>query len=137
LERCLSPLVATAILISATIVGGIMLYQYFTQTINSFTSEESLVFSIAVRDLGSNQAMFFYTIRNTGTVPVTISKIIVYNGADVACNITVNKFLGAGAKFSGSYLATEVTPSPGMFAVIEYVVNGQTLLSKPVPVTSS
>lgn len=134
-QKALSPLVATAILISAAMAGGIILYQYFTQTINNYTAEETILLTIVGQDTGTGKTMFFYTIKNTGPTPAELGSIKIYSGETLVHTINLTgTTVYAGSKVTGSSLAN--TPAtPGMYAVVEYTINGQPVISKPVTVS--
>ncbi len=136
-KKGLSPLIATAILISAAIAGGLMLYQYFTNAMNKYMTGESLVLSITAHDTGTGKTMFFYTIRNAGDKSVNLTDIKVFAGENVFHIISLNNIvLPPGEGISGSDLA-DAPLSPNLYAVVEYTVNGKTYVSKPVSVTVS
>ena len=136
-KKALSPLIATAILISAAIAGGLLLYQYFNNTMTKYIAGEDVVATIAAHDTGTGQTMYFYTIRNTGSRTVTLIDIKVFAGANVTATINLNKIkLGPGDSYSNNTLVSG-SPSSNMYAVVEYSVGGKLFTTKPVAVSIS
>ncbi len=136
-KKALSPLVATAILLSAAMAGGILLYQYFNTTLNNYTQGENIVLTTLAQDTGTGKTLFYYSIQNTGTTSIKLVKIDVYKGEDIVHTIQLNNTsLSPGEKITGTSIAGTL-PSPGMYAILTIDVNGNTVITKPSTVSLS
>ncbi len=136
-KKALSPLIATAILISAAIAGGLLLYQYFNNTMTKYIAGEDVVATIAAHDTGTGQTMYFYSIHNTGTRSVTLIDIKVFAGANLTAIIDLgNITLGPGDSYSNNTLVNG-SPTSNMYAVIEYSVGGKIFTTKPIAISIS
>ena len=72
-RRGLSPLIAAVVLISATIVGGMLVYQYFQNTMNKAKNlAESVSVTGDIMPLGDNTSLVTVTVVNNYDVPVKI-----------------------------------------------------------------
>jgi hypothetical protein len=136
-RKALSPLVATAILLSAAMAGGIMLYQYFNAAMNNYTQEQNVLMSTLAQDTGTGKTLFYYSIKNTGTTSITLVKIDVYKGESVVGTVNLsNTAIGPGEVYSGTSVLN-TPPSTGMYAVLTISVNGKSVVLKPVTVSLS
>lgn len=133
-KKALSPLVATAILISAAMAGGLLLYQYFNSVLNTYTTSENIIANIHAQDTGSGSVLFIYNIKNVGNVPVNLTKIIVYQGDSIVTSINLDLLLSPGQQVANSTLVNNLKLTPNMFAIIEYNVRGQVGLTQPIPI---
>jgi len=113
-----------------------MLYQYFTRTVNTFTSEESVKLYVTAKVTGPSDAVIFYSVQNTGAAPVNVTKIVVQGGSQPP-EIQVGKLLAPGAKLTGMQSVSNFTVSAKVYAYVEYVVGNQTMVSEPVSVIVS
>ncbi len=74
--KAISPLVATAILLVATVAGGIILYSYLVDTIKSTKEYVSLTpISAQIVDLGNNTIIVNVKVAAVGSKPTTIDSI--------------------------------------------------------------
>ena len=76
--RAISPLVATAILLVATVAGGIILYNYLMETLNSPGEYITLSpISAKIVDLGTGTVYVNIKVVAVGTKATTIDKIVI------------------------------------------------------------
>ena len=136
-RKALSPLVATAILLSAAMAGGVMLYQYFNATMNNYTQEQNMLLSTLAQDTGTGKTLLYYAVKNTGTSTVNLVKMDVYKGESMVASISLNNTsLSPGDTYTGTSII-DTQPLSGMYTVLTISVNGKQLLMKPVTISLS
>ena len=130
-RRALSPLIATVILIAVTIVGGLMVYQYFQRSSEALIAAgESLFMKVTDVTLDSTSKLVYIEGTNGYEVSITVLDVVYYDktGAQVPLNQALNLQVGPGDKFT----ATAVVPVDAVAVAVVYQVEGQTLTSEPV-----
>ncbi|MEM1619844.1 MAG: hypothetical protein QXU97_01355 [Fervidicoccaceae archaeon] len=135
--RALSPLVATVILLSATMLGGVMLYQYFNHIMKVYTSEDSVVLSISVISSTQSNATFYYEVTNYGNAPVNLNKIEILRGGALLALINLDGMtLEPGSRYANITTANlSGQLGTNTYAIVHFTSRGQALISKPVIVT--
>ncbi len=133
-RKGLSPLVAAVVLISATIVGGMLVYQYFQ---NSIQKAQALANGVTIAadalPLNSNTTLVYVTVTNNYDKPVQVTgaigiladgtseKLQPVNGTSLPVTVA------PGDKTTITFTATS-----GVKAVsIQYSVDGVTHTSEP------
>ena len=122
-RRGISPLIATIILISVCVAGGLLIYSVFFSTTGTLTAKGELtVESIdLVKDTDGN-IVFTITIKNTGNMPIhgtDANRLVITLGSD---SIT----LAGGTKASGGNLPDAANLQPGQSISVDlyYTVTG-------------
>ncbi len=76
--KAISPLVATAILLVATVAGGIILYNYLVETLKAPGEYVTLSpVSAKIVDLGNGTIFVNVKVVSVGTKSTTITKIVI------------------------------------------------------------
>ena len=109
-RRGISPLIATIILISICVAGGLMIYSVFFSTSGTLTAKGELTVEAIdlVKDTDGN-IVFTITIKNTGNKPIhgtDANRLVITLGSD---SIT----LAGGTKASGGNLPDSANLQPG------------------------
>lgn len=134
-RRGLSPLIASVLLISATVLGGMLVYHYFQ---DSFTKIKGLSEDVVVNPsalvLNANTTLVRVTISNQNDQPITVVNVTLLddNGntikASLLRNGTLPVMVQPGEKIN-VMLKTSEKPAA---AYVTYEVNGQVYESEPV-----
>ncbi len=131
MRKGLSPLVATIILIAFTVLGGVLVYEFFVKTSESMmTSGEKLIVLASKSYFDSTRMLVQVDIVNgyrtdvsiTGFKYVTPTTTVASVTQVVSGNSTIN--LAPGAKHTVVF----IIPSDAKAIVIEYKVRGQSLV---------
>lgn len=136
-RRGLSPLVATVLLISATVLGGVLVYQYFQ---NSFTHAKGLSQDLMIAPNA--------IVLNSNTTLVKVSISNQYDDVVTVLNVTLLDSAGntvTGTLLKGSSLPAQVSPGEKITIMIKtstkpaavfvtYEVGGQVYQSEPVQI---
>jgi len=105
-RRGLSPLVATVVLISATIIGGMLVYNYFQKSVNVIASKSgSLQLSVDYSYLNSTHKLVYIEVYNAYADKVILKsvKVIHPDGSVTTAAILenrVNQPLAPNTKYS-------------------------------------
>ncbi len=136
-RRGLSPLVATVLLISATVLGGVLVYQYFQ---NSFTHAKGLSQDLMIAPNA--------IVLNSNTTLVKVSISNQYDDVVTVLNVTLLDSTGntvTGTLLEGSTLPAQISPGEKITIMIKtstkpaavfvtYEVGGQVYQSEPVQI---
>ncbi len=132
-RKGLSPLIAAVILIGITLVGGALVYAYFNQSLDAVASlGEGLFVKATSADIGAAGKLVHVEAINNYRDPVQITALIVVDDTGNQSRIDLQTPIEVAA--GGKATITEVVPSNTVVVVVEYNVNGQTLLSDPIEV---
>lgn len=130
----LSPLVTTAILITAGILGGLLLYQYFSNVMTAISSTEAVSLELTVQSIGTT-TRFYYRIENVGTSPIVLKNITVLDSAGEVVHVID---LGGVVLYPGDTLRdvsiNATTLSDVKYGILTYVVNGEEIEAPAVRV---
>ncbi len=99
-KRGLSPLVSTMILISAAIIGGMFVYNYFQTSVNKITATSQSL-TVDVKTIPTNNGSLIYlSVTNVGKDTVQLEKAIFLdsNGTKLASQPDLNTQLRPGGK---------------------------------------
>ncbi len=104
--RALSPILSTMILLSAALIAGIILYTYFSNTMQGMVNTPNPVVEQAVYYPGIGA--IYVKIRNYGGAPVPLnnSELVIVGSGGVRCACTVACTEPASLKPSGVFTAT-------------------------------
>lgn len=130
-RKGLSPLIASVILITITIVGGLLVYQYFQVSSESLIAAGETVFlrtSYTVLNDGSK--LVYIEATNGYRKPITVLDVQYYDaqGIEVAAGLQLNVTVKPGGKTT----ITTVVPANTVAVAIVYSVDGEVLVSEPV-----
>ncbi|MEB3787555.1 MAG: hypothetical protein GSR78_02230 [Desulfurococcales archaeon] len=139
-RKGLSPLVATVILISVTVLGGLMIYTYFQDSVDTMQGlSERLITTVTLVDAGTTRLAHIEAVNGyKGDITITGVLGIYPNGTQVRLPVVdpatgntttaLNIALQPGEKTS----LTAVISDPGIAAIsVEYRFEGQTLTGEP------
>jgi len=99
-KRGLSPLVSTMILISAAIIGGMFVYNYFQTSVNKITATSQSL-TVDVKTIPTNNGSLIYlSVTNVGKDTVQLEKAVFLdsNGTKLASQPDLNTQLRPGGK---------------------------------------
>jgi len=129
MRRGLSPLVATIVLIAFTVLGGILVYEFFMKTSESLmTSGERLLVTATKSYFDNTRLLVELEVVNSYRTNITIQAIRYVTATTTVTSAqmvygNVNVDLVPGAK----YKALILVPTNTKAVLIEYRVRGQTL----------
>ncbi len=137
-RRALSPLVATGILISIAVVGGLVLYNYFYKTMGGVSNVNTVAFTAKAVVVGTN-SIIHYQVWNTGSKDVTLISIEVYSSNGSVANISIQGVtVPAGESYSGNVVANSpLDPTLEYIAILNYGVGGSKASTDPVKLSVS
>ena len=109
-KRAISPLIATIILISICVAGGLLIYNVFFSTTGTLTAKGQVsVESIDLVKATGGDVAFSITIKNTGNKPAKSVKITLVGGDNKINDVGL---LGTGSSLEPgqtvSYFNTEL-----------------------------
>lgn len=97
-KRGVSPVVATLIMVAATIAVGSFAYWYVTNFAASASQQASLgVVATVINSSGSSVLQL--SLKNLGSTSISVEKLVAWCDSG-PLSITVNRILAAGATFS-------------------------------------
>ncbi|MEB3844715.1 MAG: hypothetical protein LRS48_03430 [Desulfurococcales archaeon] len=135
-RRGLSPLIAAVVLISATIVGGMLVYQYFQSSLGRAQAmAQGLAVTASSMPLNSNTTLIEVSILNNYNKPVTITGVtgILANASTVtlkpASGQELPVQLNPGEKNTIILVSNQTVPRA---VVVHYSVDGVEHQSDPV-----
>ncbi|MEB2835995.1 MAG: hypothetical protein GSR80_001204 [Desulfurococcales archaeon] len=131
-RRALSPLVSTIVLISAAIIGGIIVYNYFQNSVNTIAaSSGSLQVSAESLYINSTSKLVHISVVSTYQKPVTIRSVVLVldNGSTVAVT-PQSTTVAPGSKASLVITA----PADAKLVYVRYEYNNHKLETNPVSI---
>ena len=136
MRRGLSPLVATIILIAFTILGGVLVYEFFMKTSEALmVSGEKLLVTATTSYFSNTQLLVRLEITNGYRTNITITKF-QYITSTTTTPTQANSIYSSGQNNlapSAKYTATLLVPVNTKAILIEYKVRDQTLV-ETVPI---
>ncbi len=136
-RRGLSPLVATVLLISATVLGGILVYQYFQSSVSHAKGlQQSVTLTADAITLNTNTTLVRVTVVNQGSDNVLIKSIILLDQygnplqAQIVQGSAINQTIAPGDRAT-VILKTSQRPNA---AYIQFEENGKTYSTEPVEI---
>jgi len=138
-RKGLSPLVATVLLISATVIGGMLVYQYFQSSVNKVQGLGGGVLVTAQATvIDDNATLVKVTVVNAEDVTVTLVSVELLDSAGNPVNVTptagttLPTTLEPGEKVTLVYISSQ----PPKAAIVKYEANGEIYVSDPVEVST-
>ncbi|MBC7218613.1 MAG: hypothetical protein H5T49_00545 [Hadesarchaea archaeon] len=117
--RGISPLIATLILVAATVAGGAIIYQVMRSQSGSFSNTADLQISYADVLVVGTTKNATVTVQNTGTLALSNVAATIYdNAGNQLGTISIASSLNAGQTAGGNTSLTG-TVNPGMQCVIK------------------
>lgn len=106
-ERGISPLIATLILIAATVAGGALVYAVMRSQMSSLAGAADLQVTYAEIIVAGNTKKAFVTVQNTGNVKLSgVVVTISSDSADVTINLgDIDKGMTKSGENSGQWTA--------------------------------
>ena len=132
-KRALSPLVASVVLISAAILGGVLVYNYFQKSVTTVVgSSGTLQLSLDYDYLNATHLIVHLEALNSYQEPVTITKIVgvTSTGARIDIATGLNAQVEPGSKYS----TVLVVKSDVKAIYVVYNIGDKTLESTPVTI---
>ncbi len=136
-RKGLSPLVATVVLISATIIGGMLVYQYFQ---NSVTKAQNMAEGVTITassiQLDNGKTLISITISNgyDTRIQVTGAKAILPDGSISSLQPTNDTTLPITILPGDKNTLLFVSDNEPQAVTIEYEANGQSYQSEPISI---
>jgi flagellin-like protein len=137
-RKGLSPLVAAVVLISATIVGGMLVYQYFQNSMGKAQAmAEGLTISADTIPLSSGKTLVYVTVINNYDKPVKITgaQALDQNGTQVTLTPTNSSSLPTTLEAGGKTTIIFTADTIPKAIAVTYVVDGTQHVSEPVQVS--
>ncbi len=132
-RRGLSPLVATVVLISATILGGMLIYNYFQASVDKMQGlGEKLMVDASTVHLTGNTRLVHIEVLNSYDIDARIDSIngIYSNGTSI--QLTTQETLPIQVLPGDKASINAVVTNPDIVAVsVTYTIDGKTLTTEP------
>jgi len=138
-RRGLSPLVATVLLISATVLGGVLVYQYFQNSVSHAKGlQQDLMVTADAATLNANTTLVRVTIVNQGDNNVIVKSVTLLdsNGDTVTATLIQPKSLGVTVAPGDRLVVILKTSERPSAAYVGYEVNGKDYTTEPVQIPS-
>ncbi|MEM4066263.1 MAG: archaellin/type IV pilin N-terminal domain-containing protein [Candidatus Micrarchaeaceae archaeon] len=115
-RKAISEMLAVIIMIALTIVAGAFVYQVFFSRASTFSSAPS----ITIQDVTISNGEIVLTVKNSGSIGVTLSNVSVYlnGGTSVTNTWTSTVAPGSTAVYTGS-LGGIYTPGASYLIVVK------------------
>ena len=139
-KRGLSPLIATVVLISATIVGGMLVYNYFQKSFNSVTARSgALEITASVNYLNESYKLVHLVIYNTYNSAVNITNVegLSTSGSPVHLEVVSAEVGKIVIPAGGKYSIILIAPSSTAAVYVEYTISGSNAVLQSNPVSIS
>lgn len=133
-RKGLSPLIATVVLISATIVGGVLIYNYFQESVAQLRQlGENVVVSVNNVFLNETARMIYVKVTNAFSQPVTITGVKAFkdDGSVSLINLQTPQRIEPGGVASLTIVLDETGATTVAISIV-YQAGGETLESEPV-----
>ncbi|GAB6147571.1 archaellin/type IV pilin N-terminal domain-containing protein [Stetteria hydrogenophila] len=135
-RRGLSSLIATVVLISATIVGGLAVYNYFQKSMDTVAATSAtLALSVRSEYLNADTRLVFIEATNLYDVPVNITSVYVVDGNGGHVQVPAGSVRGAPVTVEPGAKATIIAavPSSATAVYLVYQADGKILYTEPAP----
>ena len=135
-RRGLSPLVATVLLISATVLGGMLVYQYFQNSVSHAKGlQQDVVLTADAVTLNTNTTLVRVTVLNQGSNNIIIKSVTLLdqNGDLIKAQYvqgSVNQTISPGDK---TVIILKSTKRPSA-VYLQYNEKGKTYTTEPVEI---
>ena len=132
-RKGLSPLVAAVLLISATVVGGMLVYNYFQTTMDKLaTSTEALQVNVRSTPISGGKLVYI-EISSLLDNQARINQIVFLDESGAAIpnsTVDINKTVDPNEKIT----LIEQAPLDASYLYITYTVNGDSMVSEPIQI---
>ena len=132
-SKGLSPLVAAVLLISATVVGGMLVYNYFQNTMDKLaTSTEGLQVNARSAPLSGGKLVYI-EVSSMLNDRATLSQIVFLDGNGTTIpnsTISINKTIDPNEKVT----LIEQAPLEASYFYLVYTLNGETMVTEPIAI---
>ena len=132
-SKGLSPLVAAVLLISATVVGGMLVYNYFQSTMDKLaTSTEGLQVNARSAPVSGGKLVYI-EVSSMLNEQASISQIVFLDGNGTTIpnsTISINKTINPNEKIT----LIEQAPLQANYFYLVYTVNGETMVTEPIAI---
>ncbi len=136
-RKGLSPLVAAVVLISATIVGGMLVYQYFQNSLGKAQAmAEGISASADSIPLSNGRYLIHVTVVNNYDQPIQVTSAtgITDSGNEVSLTPTNQTTLPVTVNPGDKTTIIFIVDQHITAVSVEYQMNGNTYVSEPAPV---
>ncbi|ABM80807.1 hypothetical protein [Hyperthermus butylicus] len=132
--RAVSPIVSAVILLMASIAAGLIVYQYFLNTVNTM-ADKPVAYSIA--EYVPETATIYVTVDNAGTTPITVqaSKVSCMNGYTFTHNLTTPITVQGGEKKLIEIPVDQNLCDWPVVLVLMYQAGGKLYTTEPIEVS--
>ena len=132
--RGMSPLVATVVLISATVVGGLLVYNYFQQSVDTVAAT-SATLALTVRSdyLTASTRLVYIEAVNFYDLPVNVTGVWIVGSDGSHFKLPASSVKGVPAVIEPGEKASIIATVPANAAAVylEYTVGDQRLMTQP------
>ncbi len=133
-RKGLSPLVATVVLISATILGGMLIYNYFQESVDKMQGlSEGLIIDVSQARLSQTTRLVHLEVLNNHDVQVEVTAVngIYPNGTTIQLQTqeTLPLQVAPGGKASINAVVTD--PSIVAVSISYQTIDGRSLTTEP------
>ncbi|MEN2999661.1 MAG: archaellin/type IV pilin N-terminal domain-containing protein [Acidilobaceae archaeon] len=130
MRKGLSPLVATLVLIAFTVIGGMLVYEYFTTTSeNVMSSGDQLIIAATRSPLNSTRALVQLDVVNGYRTNVTIRSVsyLDRNGNTQSVLAVIGERGEVNLPSGSKYSFAVIVPANAKVLVIEYRAKDQVM----------
>ncbi|MCE4599139.1 MAG: hypothetical protein F7C81_02965 [Desulfurococcales archaeon] len=135
-RKGLSPLVATVVLISATVIGGMLIYNYFQDSVGRLQGMgENLVVTARSMYITDTTRLVYIEATNNYDKPVLLTGVKGFFTNGTTTNITVQGQLPLTMKPGDKISINAIVDNPDVIAVsLVYQVDGREATTEPVKI---
>ena len=135
-RKGLSPLVATVVLISATVIGGMLIYNYFQDSVGRLQGMgENLVVTSRSMYITDTTRLVYIEATNNYDRPISVNGVRGFLTNGTAINLTVQEQLPLVLKPGEKTAVNAIIDNPSIIAIsIVYQVDGKTVSTEPVKI---
>jgi len=138
-RKGLSPLVATVLLISATVIGGMLVYQYFQSSVDKVQGlGGGVLLTAQATVLDDDTTLVKVTVVNAEDVTITLLDVQLLDatGAEIDAQPTAGTTLPTTLEPGEKVTLVFITNQPPKAALVQYEANGEVYVSDPVEVSA-
>ena len=131
IQKGISPLVASTILVIIAIAGGIMLYQYYSTLMTSLTSstETLIVKKARLIDL-DNESILYIDLWNPSSYTAIVNNVVIDN-TEIKVNETIKPASSKQIIVTINNTSLNIKPGTSHYIVLRYTLNNNELYTEP------
>ncbi len=131
IQKGISPLVASTILVIIAIAGGIMLYQYYNTLMTSLTSstETLIVKKARLIDL-DNESILYIDLWNPSSYTAIVNNVVIDN-TEIKVNETIKPASSKQIIVTINNTSLNIKPGTSHYIVLRYTLNNNELYTEP------